>query len=109
MLKNFSAFGQLADVSEGGQVHSAVLSVLSSSLALLTILHSEEALSTCLVPSETTDLPDTSDLPEIVSSVLKNIMEDEDTSGMYVTNVLISCYDFFPMAKHRLARDIRCN
>ncbi|MCI4381888.1 hypothetical protein PGIGA_G00257280 [Pangasianodon gigas] len=76
------ASDMLAEVSEGGQVHSAVLSVLSSNLALLTVLHSEEALSTCLVPSETADLPDTSDLPDIVSSVLKDIMKDEDTSGI---------------------------
>lgn len=75
---------QLAEVSEGGQVHYAVLSVFSSSLALLTVLHHEEALSTCLVPSETADLPDTSDLPDIVSSVLKDILKDEDTSGVYV-------------------------
>lgn len=81
-------FVQLAEVSEGGQVHSAVLSVLSSNLALLTVLHSEETLGTFLVPSETADLPATSDLPDIVSSVLKDIMIDEDTSGMYTTSVM---------------------
>lgn len=91
MLLNALPFVQLAEVSEGGQVHSAILSVLSSNLALLTVLHSKEALSMCLAPSETTDLPDTSDLPDIVSSVLKDIMSDDDTSGMHVTNVLISC------------------
>ncbi|KAM9495457.1 treslin [Clarias gariepinus] len=69
-----------AEVNEGGQVHSAVLSVLTSSLAVLTVLHSEEPLCTCLDRTETTDLPDTSDLPEIVSSVLRDIMKDEDTS-----------------------------
>lgn len=79
----------MAEVSEGGRVHSAVLSVLSSSLALLTVLHNEEPLSICLVPSETTDLPDTSDLPDIVSSVLKDIVKDEDISGMHVISVLI--------------------
>lgn len=61
-------------------------------MALLTVLHSEEPLSTCLVSSETTDLPDTSDLPDIVCSVLKDLMKDDDTSGMYATSVLISCY-----------------
>lgn len=104
----FSVFIQLVEVSEGGQVHSAVLSVLSSNLALLTVLHSEAALSPCLVPSETADLPDPSDLPDVVSSVLKDIMKDEDISGMYITSVLISCYDF-TVIKHRLDRDIRCN
>ncbi|XP_058264470.1 treslin isoform X2 [Hemibagrus wyckioides] len=74
------ASDMLAEVSEGGQVHSAVLSVLSADMALLTVLHSEEPLSTCLVPSETTDLPDTSDLPDIVCSVLKDLMKDDDTS-----------------------------
>lgn len=80
----FSVFVQLAEVSEGDLVHSAILSVLSSNLALLIVLHSEEALSRCLVPSETTALPDTADLPDIVSSVLKNVMKDEDISGMYL-------------------------
>ncbi|XP_060770714.1 treslin isoform X2 [Neoarius graeffei] len=74
------ASDMLVEVSEGGQVHSAVLSVLSSNLALLTVLYSEAALSPCLVPSETADLPDPSDLPDIVSSVLKDIMKDEDIS-----------------------------
>ncbi|GAA6091465.1 treslin [Tachysurus ichikawai] len=69
----------LAEVSEGGHVHSAVLSVLSYSMALLTVLHSEEPLSTCL-PPETADLPDTSDLHDIVSSVFKDLMKDKDTS-----------------------------
>lgn len=84
---------QQAEVNEGGQVHSAVLSVLTSSLAVLTVLHSEEPLCTCLDRTETTDLPDTSDLPEIVSSVLRDIMKDEDTSGMYVTSVVIGRHD----------------
>ncbi|KAF7702015.1 treslin isoform X2 [Silurus meridionalis] len=74
------ASDMLAEVSEGGQVHSAVLSVLSSNLALLTVLNSIEALSACLVPSETGDLLDTSELPDIVSSVLKDVMKDDDTS-----------------------------
>ncbi|TSK13370.1 Treslin [Bagarius yarrelli] len=70
------ASDMLAEVSEGGQVHSAVLTILCPNMALLTILQGEGALSTSHVPSE---LPDTLDLPDIVRSVLKDIMKDEDT------------------------------
>ncbi|KAI7811939.1 treslin [Triplophysa rosa] len=76
----------LAEVSEGGVVCSAVLSVMSSCTALLTVLQplvtqGNEHLPDSLVSSETTD--DSTDLPDVVSSVLNviyGIMENEDCS-----------------------------
>uniref|UniRef100_A0A8C1W603 Treslin N-terminal domain-containing protein n=1 Tax=Cyprinus carpio TaxID=7962 RepID=A0A8C1W603_CYPCA len=79
--------GMLADVSEGGVVCSAVLLVLSSCTAQLTVLQplvtqEDQLLPTDLVSLDTTeDL--SSDLPDVVSSVLNvmyDIMEDEDLS-----------------------------
>uniref|UniRef100_A0A8C2KAU1 Treslin N-terminal domain-containing protein n=1 Tax=Cyprinus carpio TaxID=7962 RepID=A0A8C2KAU1_CYPCA len=79
--------GMLADVSEGGVVCSAVLLVLSSCTAQLTVLQplvtqEDQLLPTDLVFLDTTeDL--SSDLPDVVSSVLNvmyDIMEDEDLS-----------------------------
>ncbi|XP_043083123.1 treslin isoform X2 [Puntigrus tetrazona] len=87
-LKQLSTGGSamLADVSEGGVVCSAVLLVLSSCTAQLTVLQplvaqEDQLLPAHVVPSDSTDL--SSDLPDVVSSVLNvmyNIMEDEDCS-----------------------------
>ncbi|XP_052399798.1 treslin [Carassius gibelio] len=88
-LKQLSTGGSamLADVSEGGVVCSAVLLVLSSCTAQLTVLQplvtqEDQLLPTDLVSLDTTnDL--SSDLPDVVSSVLNvmfDIMEDEDLS-----------------------------
>lgn len=79
---------QLAEVNEGGVVCSAVLSVLSSCTAQLTVLQplvtqEDQLLPTQVVPLDTTDI--SSDLPDVVSSVLNvmyDIMEDEDCSGV---------------------------
>ncbi|KAK9952396.1 hypothetical protein ABG768_018238 [Culter alburnus] len=87
-LKELSTGGSamLAEVSEGGVLCSAVLSVLSSCTAQLTVLQplvtqEDQLLPADLVSSDTTDL--SSDLPDVVSSVLNvmyDIMEDEDCS-----------------------------
>lgn len=75
-------------MNEGGVVCSAVLSVLSSCTAQLTVLQplvtqEDQLLPTHVVPLDTTDI--SSDLPDVVSSVLNvmyDIMEDEDCSGV---------------------------
>ncbi|KAA0724360.1 Treslin TopBP1-interacting checkpoint and replication regulator [Triplophysa tibetana] len=80
-------FSMLAEVSEGGVVCSAVLSVMSSCTALLTVLQplvtqGYEHLPDNLVSSETTD--EFTDMPDVVSSVLNviyGIMENEDCSA----------------------------
>ncbi|XP_073688131.1 treslin [Garra rufa] len=87
-LKQLSTGGSamLAEVSEGGVVCSAVLSVLSSCTAQLTVLqplvtHEDQLLPADRVSLDTTDI--SSDLPDVVSSVLNvmyDIMEDEDCS-----------------------------
>ncbi|XP_067236390.1 treslin isoform X2 [Chanodichthys erythropterus] len=87
-LKELSTGGSamLAEVSEGGVLCSAVLSVLSSCTAQLTVLQplvtqEDQLLPADLVSLDTTDL--SSDLPDVVSSVLNvmyDIMEDEDCS-----------------------------
>uniref|UniRef100_A0A8C1Q4I8 Treslin N-terminal domain-containing protein n=1 Tax=Cyprinus carpio TaxID=7962 RepID=A0A8C1Q4I8_CYPCA len=86
-LKQLSTGGSamLAEVSEGGVVCSAVLYVLSSCMAQLTVLQplvtQEDQLLPTHVPLDCTDI--SSDLPDVVSSVLNvmyNIMEDEDCS-----------------------------
>jgi len=67
---------------------SAVLSVLSSCTAQLTVLQplvtqEDQPLPADLVSLDTTDI--SSDLPDVVSSVLNvmyDIMEDEDCSGV---------------------------
>lgn len=83
----FSLLTQLAEVSEGGVVCSAVLYVLSSCMAQLTVLQplvtQEDQLLPTHVPLDCTDI--SSDLPDVVSSVLNvmyDIMEDEDLSGI---------------------------
>lgn len=88
-LKQLSTGGHamLAEVSEGGVVCSAVLSVLSSCTAQLTVLQpllaqEDQLLPTHLVSLDTTDI--SSDLPDVVSSVLNvmyDIMENDDCSG----------------------------
>jgi len=83
-----TVFTQLAEVSEGGVLCSAVLSVLSSCTAQLTVLQplvtqEDQPLPADLVSLDTTDI--SSDLPDVVSSVLNvmyDIMEDEDCSGV---------------------------
>lgn len=75
------------EVSEGNIIHSAILSVSSSHMALLTILQplkieGKEVLSANFVSSQTSDMTDCIDLPDIVCSVLNAIIEDEDNSGM---------------------------
>ncbi|XP_065148040.1 treslin isoform X1 [Paramisgurnus dabryanus] len=85
-LRELSTGGcsMLAEVNEGGVVCSAVLSVLSSSTALLNVLQplitqGNEHLPESLVSSETTDI--STDLPDVVTSVLNviyGIMETED-------------------------------
>lgn len=84
-LRELSTRGcsMLAEVSEGGVVCSAVLSVMSSCTALLTVLQPlvTQHLPDSLVSSETTD--DSADLPDVVSSVLNviyGIMENDDCS-----------------------------
>ncbi|XP_077067019.1 treslin isoform X2 [Siphateles boraxobius] len=87
-LKELSTGGSamLAEVSEGGVLCSAVLSVLSSCMAQLTVLQplvtqEDQLLPADLVSLDTTDI--SSDLPDVVSSVLNvmyDIMEDEDCS-----------------------------
>ncbi|KAL1247593.1 hypothetical protein QQF64_022969 [Cirrhinus molitorella] len=87
-LKQLSTGGSamLADVSEGGVVYSAVLSVLSSCTAQLAVFQplvtqEDQPLSADLVSMDTTDI--SSDLPDVVSSVLNvmyDIMKDEDCS-----------------------------
>jgi len=67
---------------------SAVLSVLSSCTAQLTVLQplvtqEDQLLPADLVSLDTTDI--SSDLPDVVSSVLNvmyDIMEEEDCSGV---------------------------
>ncbi|XP_016425287.1 treslin-like isoform X2 [Sinocyclocheilus rhinocerous] len=85
-LKQLSTGGSamLAEMSEGGVVGSAVLSVPSSCMAQLTVLQplvsqEDQLLSAHMVPLDSTDI--SSDLPDVVSSVLNvmyAIMEDED-------------------------------
>lgn len=87
-LKELSTGGSamLAEVSEGGVLCSAVLSVLSSCMAQLTVLQplvtqEDQLLPADLVSLDTTDI--SSDLPDVVSSVLNvmyDIMEEEDCS-----------------------------
>ncbi|CAM4734760.1 unnamed protein product [Leuciscus chuanchicus] len=87
-LKELSTGGSamLAEVSEGGVLCSAVLSVLSSCMAQLTVLQplvtqEDRLLPADIVSLDTTDI--SSDLPDVVSSVLNvmyDIMEDEDCS-----------------------------
>ncbi|XP_016093133.1 treslin-like isoform X2 [Sinocyclocheilus grahami] len=87
-LKQLSTGGyaMLAEMSEGGEVGSAVLSVLSSCMAQLTVLQplvsqEDQLLPAHVVPLDSTDI--SSDLPDVVSSVLNvmyDIMEDEDCS-----------------------------
>ncbi|XP_036432110.1 LOW QUALITY PROTEIN: treslin [Colossoma macropomum] len=86
LLKELSlrASHMLAEVSEGSLVRSAVLSVLSPYIALLTVLqplatHCEEVLDKSLISSETAE--NSADLPDVVHSVLNvmyDIMKDED-------------------------------
>ncbi|XP_026856744.2 treslin [Electrophorus electricus] len=88
LLKELStqASNMLAEVYEGGSIHSAVLSVLSPHTVLLTILQplvtqSEEVVDMSLVSSQTTQDP--VDLPNVVSSVLNamyDIMKDDESS-----------------------------
>ncbi len=76
----------LAEVNERGVVCSAVLSVLSSCTAQLTVLQplvtqEDQLLPTHIVPLDTADI--SNDLPDVVSSVLNviyDIIEDEDGS-----------------------------
>ncbi|KAI2648320.1 Treslin [Labeo rohita] len=87
-LKQLSTGGSvmLAEVSEGGVGFSAVLSVLSSCTAQLTVLQPLVTQEDPLLPSDLVSLDITdisSDLPDVVSSVLNvmyDIMEDEDCS-----------------------------
>ncbi|XP_051979224.1 treslin [Xyrauchen texanus] len=79
-LRELSTGGSsmLAEVSEGGVVCSAVLSVLSSCTALLTVLQplvilGDMHLPASSVSSDTADI--STDLPDVVSSVL-NVMYD---------------------------------
>ncbi|XP_048829373.1 treslin isoform X2 [Brienomyrus brachyistius] len=81
-----------AEVSEAGTTHTAVLSALSPSTALLTLIqpqtaHLEDVLSSGLMSAESG--PPASDLPDIVSSVLNvvyDIMEsDDEEAGHAVT------------------------
>ncbi|XP_066525723.1 treslin [Hoplias malabaricus] len=86
LLKELSiqGFDMLAELSEGGLVQSAVLSVLSPYTALLTVIHPmatrcKEVHNTNHFSSESED--NTTDLPDIVSSVLNvmyDIMENDD-------------------------------
>ncbi|XP_017554944.1 treslin isoform X1 [Pygocentrus nattereri] len=86
LLKELShqASHVLAEISEGGLVRSAVLSVLSPCTALLTVLQHlpaqcEEVLDKSLISSETGE--NSADLPDIVQSVLSvmyDIMKDEN-------------------------------
>ncbi|XP_007244308.3 treslin isoform X1 [Astyanax mexicanus] len=73
----------LAEVVEGGLIRSAVLSLLSPHTALLTLLQplstqSKEVLDTNLISSETAH--NSTDLPDIVSSVLNVIMKEDDST-----------------------------
>ncbi|XP_067292902.1 treslin isoform X2 [Pseudorasbora parva] len=87
-LKELSTGGSamLAEVREGGVLCSAVLSVLSSCMAQLTVFQplvtqEDQLLPADLVSLDTTDI--SRDLPDVVSSVLNvmyDIMEDEDCS-----------------------------
>ncbi|XP_016115844.1 treslin-like isoform X2 [Sinocyclocheilus grahami] len=87
-LKQLSTGGSamLADVSEGGVVCSAVLLMLSSCTAQLTVLQplvnqEDQLLPADLVSLDNTDI--SSDLPDVVSSVLNvmyDIMEHKDCS-----------------------------
>ncbi|XP_051548860.1 treslin-like isoform X2 [Myxocyprinus asiaticus] len=87
-LRELSTGGSsmLAEVSEGGVVCSAVLSVLSSCTALVTVLQplvtlGDEHLPASFISSETADI--STDLPDVVSSVLNvmyDTMENEDCS-----------------------------
>ncbi|XP_072529843.1 treslin [Salminus brasiliensis] len=77
------ASDMLAEVSEGGLLRSAVLSVLTPQTALLTLLQplstrSKEVLDTSIIASETAH--SSTDLPDIVNSVLSVIMNEEDSS-----------------------------
>ncbi len=75
-------------MNERGVVCSAVLSVLSSCTAQLTVLQplvtqEDQLLPTHIVPLDTADI--SNDLPDVVSSVLNviyDIIEDEDGSGV---------------------------
>ncbi len=98
----FSLLTQLAEVNERGVVCSAVLSVLSSCTAQLTVLQplvtqEDQLLPTHIVPLDTADI--SNDLPDVVSSVLNviyDIIEDEDGSGV----CLFVKYIFFYADKH---------
>nr|XP_023673178.1 treslin isoform X1 [Paramormyrops kingsleyae] len=94
LLRELSAhtLPMFAEVSEAGIGHTAVLSTLSPSTALLTLIqpqtaHLEDSLSSGLMSAESG--PPASDLPDIVSSVLNvvyDIMEnDDEEAGHAVT------------------------
>lgn len=87
-LKQLSTGGHamLAEVSEGDVVCSAVLSVLSSCTAQITVLQPLLAQEGQLLPADLVSLDTTDisgDLPDVVSSVLSvmyDIMEEDDCS-----------------------------
>lgn len=77
-----SFFFQLAEVNVGGLVCSAVLSPLSHSTALLTVLQPEIPQQNQLLKTNAEAPQTTTDLPDVVSSVLGVVYDimnnDED-------------------------------
>ncbi|KAJ8340278.1 hypothetical protein SKAU_G00349110 [Synaphobranchus kaupii] len=99
LLRELSAesLNMYCEVSDGDRSHTAVLSPLSASTALLVMVqpqvaHAQDVLSAHIVSPATTD--NSVDLPDIVTSVLSvvyDIMNDEEDDSAEAAKAVHSC------------------